>query len=113
MFLAKWGEGYDNSNTGVTLPVVGTLPSPRKNVSPWFIIFLILSGISAFSTLFYIASGYYISVRASRRLFTQMLFRLSRAPIQFYDVTPLGRIMNRFVTDFGTVDGLYLTLVFV
>lgn len=34
-----------------------------------------------------------------------MLFRLARAPSRFFDVTPMGRVLNRFVTDFGTVDG--------
>ncbi|GJJ10044.1 hypothetical protein Clacol_004270 [Clathrus columnatus] len=106
LYLAKWGEAYDESNPETTLPIIGTLPPPYIDVKPWLVVFLIISMIGAFSTLFYIASGYYTSVRASRRLFTQMLFRLSRVPIQFFDVTPLGRIMNRFVTDFGTVDGL-------
>ena len=34
-----------------------------------------------------------------------MLNRLSKAPARFFDVTPIGRILNRFTTDINTVDG--------
>ncbi len=33
-----------------------------------------------------------------------MLQRLSRAPARFFDVTPIGRILNRFTSDINTVD---------
>lgn len=55
-------------------------------------------------TLAYIALGYYASLQASRSLFHAMLERLTRAPSRFFDVTPLGRILNRFTTDMNTVD---------
>ncbi|KAF8583414.1 pleiotropic drug resistance ABC transporter [Ramaria rubella] len=106
MFLAQWGEAYSEKvDTEVRAPILEHLPPPAENVRPWLLIFLVISLSGAFSVLFYIALGYYASLRASRRLFVAMLFRLSHAPIRFFDITPMGRVLNRFVTDFGTVDG--------
>lgn len=68
-------------------------------------IYLYISIAGAFSVLFYIAIGYYASLQASRSLFISLLNRLSRAPARFFDITPIGRILNRFTTDINTVDG--------
>lgn len=61
--------------------------------------------LGAFTVLGYISLGYYASLQASRSLFKRMLLRLSRAPTRFFDITPVGRILNRFVADIGAVDG--------
>ena len=87
------------------MPILEPLPPPAIDVRPWLLIFLVISLSGASSVLFYIALGYYASIRASRKLFFAMLFRLCGAPIRFFDITPLGRVLNRFVSDFGTVDG--------
>jgi ABC-type multidrug transport system fused ATPase/permease subunit len=114
MFLAQWGKAYENETQSAVaystdlptrVPILEPLPPPALNVRPWLLIFLIISLAGAFSTLFYIAIGYYASLRASRKLFQAMLFRLARAPSRFFDVTPMGRVLNRFVSDFNTVDG--------
>lgn len=81
------------------------LPSPDVDVKPWLLIYLYISIAGAFSVLFYIAIGYYASLQASRSLFISLLNRLSRAPARFFDITPIGRILNRFTTDINTVDG--------
>ncbi len=106
--MAKWGEAYEHGS--ISEPAVGTegvldgLPSPDDDVWPWLMIYLYISLVSALSSLFYISLGYYASLQASRSLFTAMLQRLSRAPSRFFDITPVGRILNRFTTDISTVD---------
>lgn len=67
-------------------------------------IYLYISIFGAFATLLYIVLGYYTSLQASRSLFQALLKRLTRAPARFFDVTPIGRILNRFTTDINTVD---------
>ncbi|KAF9182238.1 hypothetical protein BGZ51_004856 [Haplosporangium sp. Z 767] len=45
------------------------------------------------------------SLRAARLLYQKLLLAVVRAPLRFFDTTPVGRIMNRFSKDFETVDG--------
>lgn len=68
-------------------------------------VYLYISMAGAFSVLFYIALGYYASLQASRSLFLSLLKKLTRAPARFFDITPIGRILNRFTTDINTIDG--------
>lgn len=110
VFLAQWGEAYEEGYLTHFLshvfpyPWTG-LPSPDIDVKPWLMIYLYISIAGAFSVLFYLSLGYYASLQASRSLFVTLLRRLTRAPARFFDVTPIGRILNRFTTDMGTIDG--------
>ncbi|KAG0006808.1 hypothetical protein BGZ65_003355 [Modicella reniformis] len=64
--------------------------------------------ISMGSTLMHIVQTIivlYGSLRAARLLYRKLLFSVVRAPLRFFDTTPVGRIMNRFSKDFETVDG--------
>jgi ABC-type multidrug transport system fused ATPase/permease subunit len=71
-------------------------PPPEVSVRPWIITFSVIGSTGAVSLLVYTALGYYASLQASRSLFLKMLMRLVRAPSRFLDVTPIGRILNRF-----------------
>ena len=46
------------------------------------------------------------SVKASRSLFRRLLHRVLRAPLQWIDTVPVGRVLNRFSSDFNLVDSL-------
>ncbi|PPQ69785.1 hypothetical protein CVT26_014173 [Gymnopilus dilepis] len=111
VFLAQWGEAYEKEYPALTAltqfkfhyPWEG-LPSPNDNVRPWLMIYLYISIAGAICVLSYIVIGYYASLQASRRLFIALIQRLTRAPARFFDVTPIGRILNRFTTDINTID---------
>lgn len=47
---------------------------------------------------------YAFTTRACRRLHDGMLDRVLRFPMSFFDVTPSGRIINRFSKDVETLD---------
>ncbi|XP_035695059.1 multidrug resistance-associated protein 1-like [Branchiostoma floridae] len=62
----------------------------------------------------------YGGVRSSLHLHHKSLLNILRSPMQFFDVTPMGRIMNRFSQDMNTVDNvipmvirMWLTCVFL
>lgn len=114
MFLAAWGEAYQELEGYPAIAMISSivikypwddLPSPDVDVKPWLMIYLYISIAGALAVLFYIALGYYASLQASRSLFISLLGRLTRAPARFFDVTPIGRILNRFTTDINTIDG--------
>ncbi|KAJ2914774.1 hypothetical protein MD484_g5631, partial [Candolleomyces efflorescens] len=114
VFLAKWGEAYEESASSHPLVVAfmipihypwSNLPSPNDDVAPWLKMYLYISIAGALSVFFYIALGYYASLQASRALFIALLRRLTRAPLRFFDTTPVGRILNRFTSDINIIDG--------
>ncbi|KAK0648255.1 hypothetical protein B0T16DRAFT_444367 [Cercophora newfieldiana] len=47
---------------------------------------------------------YLASYRASQTLFEKLLFAVLRAPLRWSDTIPVGRILNRFTTDFNSID---------
>ena len=45
-----------------------------------------------------------IGLRTSRKLHHRLLVHIMKAPVKFFDVTPVGRIVNRFTSDVGSID---------
>ncbi|KAF9531878.1 pleiotropic drug resistance ABC transporter [Crepidotus variabilis] len=110
VFIARWGEAYEEKLNfkhqafNMSWNPWHRLPLPTQDVWPWLVIFLVISAFGAFALVVHLALGYYISIKASRRLFDALLQRLTRAPARFFDVTPIGRILNRFTSDINTID---------
>ncbi|EHL01836.1 putative ATP-dependent bile acid permease [Glarea lozoyensis 74030] len=77
---------------------------PDHPLSYWLGIYVGISIVSALIGTFrywYIFTG---SIRASRRLFDELSFTVLRTPLRWMDTVPLGRILNRFTSDFYVVD---------
>ena len=104
-FLKLWGEAYSRpSERTMSLPF-DTLPSPEDNIRPWLLGFFILA--AGQSTMFFISQCFMLVIIycAGRQMFKDIMDRVSHATFRFYDVTPVGRLMNRMTSDIGTVDG--------
>lgn len=91
VFLARWGEAYEKGSASLiafVAPIQTTMlsypwdgfPSPSDEPLPWLLVYLYISVAGAVCVLLYIALGYYASLQASRKLFTSLLQRLTRAP---------------------------------
>ncbi|KAM6498749.1 P-loop containing nucleoside triphosphate hydrolase protein, partial [Amanita muscaria] len=106
IYLAKWGEAYERDLPqvfSIDYPWTG-FPSPDKDVRPWITFYLYISLSGALLVFLRSILRMYASLQASRTLFKALLRRLSRAPVRFFDITPIGRILNRFTTDMITID---------
>jgi ABC-type multidrug transport system fused ATPase/permease subunit len=67
-------------------------------------IYLLISIIAALSTAVKTIGVLSASIRASRKLFEDVTYNVLRAPLRWLDTVPVGRILNRFVSDFALVD---------
>ncbi|ETI25298.1 hypothetical protein G647_02070 [Cladophialophora carrionii CBS 160.54] len=120
-FLKEWGEAYNKGKAQVlTLQILEAdiqplqsptsglfdkFPDPAINVRPWLLGFLV---IVAWETVGLVASQIsmlVVTYSAAQRMFQVIMERISNATFQFYDVTPVGRLMNRLTSDIGTIDG--------
>jgi ABC-type multidrug transport system fused ATPase/permease subunit len=64
-------------------------------------------GISLAATILGTARYFFVfsaSIRASRNFFNNLTFAVLRAPLRWLDTVPLGRILNRFTSDFHLID---------
>ncbi|EJT69790.1 multidrug resistance-associated protein 6 [Gaeumannomyces tritici R3-111a-1] len=81
------------------------LPPPQDDVQPWLYWFLMLSMAQAVAELFSDLTLVAIVYSAGKRLFEDVMRRVAAATFRFYDVTPVGRLMNRLTSDISTIDG--------
>lgn len=104
-FLKQWGESYNRPSEAVTSGLFDNLPSPERNIRPWLLGFFYFA--IALSVIFLISQWVMLIViySAGRQMFGDVMNRVSHATFRFYDVTPVGRLMNRMTSDIGTVDG--------
>lgn len=73
-------------------------------------IYGVMGVVQAILVLSYSVMYAYSTIRAARSLHKQILETIIRCPMSFFDITPIGRILNRFSRDIDVVDN---TLGFV
>jgi ABC-type multidrug transport system fused ATPase/permease subunit len=129
-FLKSWGEAYQqasgnflmfthfadgysvhfwpssdlSSQVSITDPFKN-LPAPEENVRPWLLLYLAIAcwiALAAWLAQIFLVVLMYASAKT---LFSKAITRVSLANFRFYDVTPVGRLMNRLTSDIGTIDG--------
>ncbi|KAL2120981.1 hypothetical protein VTJ04DRAFT_5008 [Mycothermus thermophilus] len=81
------------------------LPSPSSHVGPWLVGFLVLSMIQVLFQTLSDASLIVIIYQAGKNMFERTMGRVAGATFRFYDVTPVGRLLNRLTADMAAIDG--------
>ncbi|KAL4806202.1 integral peroxisomal membrane peroxin-domain-containing protein [Aspergillus unguis] len=130
-FLKEWGEAYNQVTnvlghsvsekaafgqwtafSALPRPMAWTppnplerLPAPIEDVRPWLLVFLGITTFTAITMLVAQLLMLTIVYCAGQKLFQEVMQGVSHATFRFFDVTPVGRLMNRLTSDIGVVDG--------
>ncbi|KXN65309.1 hypothetical protein CONCODRAFT_53624, partial [Conidiobolus coronatus NRRL 28638] len=99
-WIQRWTSSYDKERSLVFKV------SDKDDMLNYFIIVYVIIGLSCvISVGLRVAYQFYGSLKASRYLHDSMLNKILRAPVRFFDTTPIGRIVNRFSKDIQCIDG--------
>ncbi|XP_066591156.1 probable multidrug resistance-associated protein lethal(2)03659 isoform X2 [Prorops nasuta] len=103
-FLAYWVNTEESSLTSAnddSSDLVWTNPVPRE----YFIyIYSFLVGCTILSTNLGIYTFFTITMRISKTLHSLLYNSVIRTSMRFFNVNPVGRVINRFSKDMNTVD---------
>ncbi|KAG4440995.1 hypothetical protein IFR05_003502 [Cadophora sp. M221] len=94
------------SLNSTSMSATSILPIDVHNRNLWFYLG-VYCFISTISVIFSVGSLYTVyagSIRASRKIFKDILDSVLRAPLRWLDTVPMGRILNRFTGDFTNLD---------
>jgi ABC-type multidrug transport system fused ATPase/permease subunit len=101
-FIKSWAESYDEKEHK---GIFDFLPPAAENVVPWLWTFFLF--VSATAVLFWWTNiiMFGVGYHAAKTIFEETMERVAHATFRFYDVTPVGRLMNRLTSDMNTIDG--------
>ncbi|KAG0239020.1 hypothetical protein BGW41_007967 [Actinomortierella wolfii] len=85
-------------------PTTGDDGDDDDDLDYYIAIYCFITLMAVFLTIVRMFWQFYGSLRASRALYEELLAAVIRAPIRFFDTTPVGRIVNRFSKDFEVID---------
>lgn len=102
LFLSKyWLKSVSEHNDGVEVHLADSLVHTKRFVGVYFLLGL---GLSMFVFLRTVVLYQLCLIRASKKLHAQMASLVLFLPMSFFDTTPLGRILNRFLADINKID---------
>uniref|UniRef100_A0A2P2IV32 ABC-type xenobiotic transporter n=1 Tax=Rhizophora mucronata TaxID=61149 RepID=A0A2P2IV32_RHIMU len=84
--------------------MAANVDKPHVSTLRLITVYLIIGFVSTLFLLCRSLSTVVLGLQSSKSLFSQLLNSLFRAPVSFYDSTPLGRILSRVSSDLSIVD---------
>ncbi|KAJ4705899.1 ABC transporter C family member 10-like [Melia azedarach] len=84
--------------------MASNVENPNVSTLRLIVVYLLIGFVSTFFLLGRSICIVVLGLRSSKSLFSQLLNSLFRAPMSFYDSTPLGRILSRVSSDLSIVD---------
>ncbi|XP_014870532.1 ATP-binding cassette sub-family C member 9 isoform X2 [Poecilia latipinna] len=93
-FLQNWTDSINSTDVS---------PQPEQNVY-YLHVFFVLCAAGITLCLITSLSVEFLGLSAATNLHHNLLNKIIHAPIRFFDVTPLGQILNRFSADTNIID---------
>ncbi|XP_014513599.1 ABC transporter C family member 10 [Vigna radiata var. radiata] len=84
--------------------MAASVDNPQVSSLKLIVVYLLIGAISSTFLLARSLATVAFGLQSSKSLFLQLLNSLFRAPMSFYDSTPLGRILTRVSSDLNIVD---------
>ncbi|KAL9237367.1 hypothetical protein vseg_011924 [Gypsophila vaccaria] len=84
--------------------MASNVDNPQTNPPKLIVVYLCIGICSTLFIPFRSLAAYAVGMNSSKYLFSEILNSLFRAPMSFYDSTPLGRILSRVTSDLNIVD---------
>ncbi|KAJ1932872.1 hypothetical protein EC988_009310, partial [Linderina pennispora] len=78
--------------------------APNVDLGYYIGVYVLIAVSSIFCILLRSLLQFWGSLKASKELHEDLLHTVLRAPVRFFDVTPVGRLINRFSKDMETID---------
>lgn len=109
-WVSLWTRSYEKPTdsllvqSGNGIQIASQPPKLDKRLVYYGSIYLVISACAWVIEIGRIAIILHGSLKASKAVFEQFTAIFLRAPLRFLDTTPVGQILNRFTSDFGTLD---------
>lgn len=105
--VSTWARVNGITGSGIPLlrHIFDKFPNPANNVRPWLLGLLFMTSMQALTIT--VANGTLMATRyiGGKNIFRMVIQKVTYTTFRYYDITPLGRLMNRLTADIGTVDG--------
>ncbi|XP_012578180.1 PREDICTED: multidrug resistance-associated protein 7 isoform X2 [Condylura cristata] len=85
-------------------PLPKAAPSGSADIRFYLTVYAVIAGINSLCTLLravFFAAG---TLRATATLHRRLLWKVLKAPVTFFESTPIGRVLNRFSSDVACTD---------
>ncbi|KAM0253097.1 hypothetical protein ACHAQJ_007419 [Trichoderma viride] len=106
--VANLGSAHASTGPSLRIPdgqtTLGVAAMPQVNVVYYLSGLAVIGAFGAMAALIRDVWIFFGSLTASKRIHDRLITSVTRAKFKFFDVTPLGQLMNRFSKDLEAVD---------
>ncbi|CAO3650097.1 unnamed protein product [Cunninghamella blakesleeana] len=107
-WIKQWSQSYNTDTINHDSNIMDAV-SKESKLNYYLGIYVAISIVNILISVIRIGVIYFGVFQGNRKLFAELLQQILHAPLRFFDTTPIGRILNRFSTDFETIDSLLST----
>ena len=111
LWLKKWTETVVSDIQLSFLAHYSSLPGKLEDefyyVKVYALFGIAIIAAETFQTVIFLLGSWFASARLHDRLLSTVL----RSPLRFFEITPIGRILNRFSKDIDTIDTTVMTSI--